>query len=35
MEGGFTTEKVLREEDKNHECLHTCNHERRQTKLIR
>ena len=35
MEGGFTSKKVLTEKDKNRECLRTCNHERRQTKLIR
>ena len=35
MEGGFTNKKVLTEKDKNLECLRTCNHERRQTKLIR
>lgn len=35
MEGGFTNKKVLTEKDKNRECLRTCNHERRQTKLIR
>lgn len=35
MEGGFTNKKVLTEKDKNCECLRTCNHERRQTKLIR
>ena len=35
MEGGFINKKVLTEKDKNRECLRTCNHERRQTKLIR
>lgn len=35
MEGGFINKQVLTEKDKNRECLRTCNHERRQTKLIR